>query len=141
QAGTHFQVVYSNTVAPSATKAALIITNSATAATLLTASNNVTVDIIGNSLAVGQCPLIYYSNNTAVVGGDGGNAFVLGTIEPHALGYISNNTANGSIDLVVTNLTQPLTWTAGNGTWDIASSINWQDSAANPTTYQQDAAG
>ena len=37
------------------------------------------------------------------------------------------------------NSTQPLSWTGGNGTWDIDNSANtiWQDSGATPTYYQE----
>jgi autotransporter-associated beta strand protein len=134
-AGTRFQVAYSNTVAPSATAPALVITNLSNG---LVASNTITVDVLCGSLSLGQFPLIKYSGT---IGGDGGNAFVIGVLEPHALGYISNNVANSSIDLVVTNITQPITWSAGTGTWDIASTPSWKDTLASPTTYQQNAAG
>lgn len=138
QAGSHFQVAYSNGVAPSLTTAALVITNAASvtnlAAGFLAASNTVTVDILSGALAAGQYPLIKYSGT---LGGDGGNAFVIGTIEPHASAYISNNVTSSSIDLVVTSVNQPLTWAVGNGVWDIATTSNWVDSLLNPTSYQQ----
>ncbi len=53
------------------------------------------------------------------------------------LGYISNDTANASIDLVVTNVNQPIHWATGNAGWDIGSSANWKDTLGNSTVYQQ----
>lgn len=134
-AGAHLELVYSNTVSPSATAPALLVTNVSSG---LTVSNTITVDIVCGSLSTGQYPLIKYAGT---IGGDGGNAFALGLLEPHAQGYISNNVANNSIDLVVTNITQPITWSAGTGVWDIATTANWLDTALNSTTYQQNAAG
>jgi autotransporter-associated beta strand protein len=134
-AGTRFQVAYSNSVAPSATAPVLVITNMSNG---LLVSNTVTVDVLCGNLSLGQFPLIKYSGT---IGGDGGNAFVLGVIEPHSQGYISNNVGNSSIDLVVTNITQPISWGAGTGTWDIGSTASWKDTLANPTTYLQNAAG
>ncbi len=133
RAGSHFQVACSNTIAPSTTIPALIVTNPTTT---LTVSNSVTVDILTGALSVGQYPLIKYGT----IAGDGGGAFVLGTIEPHASGFISNNVANSSIDLVITSVTQPIKWAVGNNTWTIGGANNWVDSLLAPTTYQQNAA-
>lgn len=133
--GSHVELVYSNSVSPSATTAALFVTNVSSG---LTVSNTITVDVLCGSLSLGQFPLIKYAGT---IGGDGGGAFVLGVLEPHAQGYISNNLANSSIDLVVTNITQPIKWAAGTGVWDIAGSFNWLDTLAASTTYQQNAAG
>src|ERR1035441_1977907 len=53
-------------------------------------------------------------------------------------GYLSNDTANTSIDLVVTSSApEPLKWAAPSGVWDIGSTPNWQDALGNITTYQQ----
>ena len=130
-AGTRLQFVYSNSIVPSATVPALMITNGST--TTLTANGSVGVDIICGNLSVGQFPLIKY---VGTVGGTGGAAFTLGNIEPHSSGYISNNIGNNSIDLVITNVTQPLTWTAGNATWD-TTTANFKDKLGNPATYQE----
>jgi autotransporter-associated beta strand protein len=130
--GTRLQFVYSNSIVPSTTVAPLLVTNAYTA-NPLTANGTVTVDVLCGSLSVGQFPLISYSG---AIGGSGPSAFVLGTIEPLASGYISNNTANSSIDLVITNLLQPIHWATGNGIWDFTTS-NWKDNGGNPQTYQQ----
>jgi fibronectin-binding autotransporter adhesin len=111
----------------------LLVTNAYLASPLV-ANGTVTVDVLSGSLSVGQFPLVKYSGT---IGGSGGSAFVLGTIEPHAAGYISNNTVNGSIDLVVTSAPQPLHWAVGNDVWDIGLTANWKDNAGNTTTYQQ----
>ncbi len=58
-------------------------------------------------------------------------------------GYLSNNIANASIDLVLTNATDaqgnyPITWTGvKNGNWDINTSTNWLDFWAATATYLQ----
>jgi len=133
-AGTTLQFVYSNSVSPSATVPALFVTNSVLASPLTVASP-VTINVLCGNLSLGQFPLAKYSGT---VGGSGGSAFVLGTIEPLVSGYISNNTANSSIDLVVTNVLQPLHWAQpGSGTWDINITSNWKDNGGNTTTYQQ----
>ncbi len=129
-ASSRLQFVYSNSVVPSATIPALMVTNINTA---LTANGSVTVDIICGGLSVGQFPLIKY---IGTIGGTGGAAFSLGNLEPHSSGYISNNIGNNSIDLVITNVTQPLTWTAGSATWD-TSTANFKDTLGNPATYQE----
>ncbi|MGH7943191.1 MAG: beta strand repeat-containing protein, partial [Limisphaerales bacterium] len=69
-----------------------------------------------------QVTLIKYGGS---IGGAGFN-FGIGTLPPLTAGYISNNTANGSIDLVLTSgLTGAETWTASvNDNWD-TTTANW----------------
>lgn len=129
-AGSRLQFVYSNSIVPSATVPALLVTNLSNA---LVASNAVVVDVVCGQLSVGQFPLISYAG---AIGGDGGGAFTLGTLEPHASGYISNNVTDQTIDLVVTNITQPLTWAVGDGVWDTSTS-NWKNTLGATTTYQE----
>ncbi len=59
------------------------------------------------------------------IGGSGYN-FGLGTLPPHFAGNLVNNTANGSVDLVLTSGPSVETWTdgAGNNLWD-TTSANW----------------
>lgn len=100
-------------------------------ATNLTASGTVYVNVTGAGLALGQCPLIKYGSATGVSGG----TFVANTLPAGVLGYISNNVANSSIDLVIT--LAPLTlWTGATndgsglvfaGQWDINATTNWVD--------------
>ncbi|HEX3717855.1 MAG TPA: autotransporter-associated beta strand repeat-containing protein [Verrucomicrobiae bacterium] len=59
--------------------------------------------------------------------------FGLGTLPPLSGGYISNDTANSAIDLVLTNGPLSLTWTGdASDLWDYTS-INWSSGA--PETY------
>jgi len=131
--GSRLQFAYANGIAPSTTVAPLFVTNGNSASPLV-ANGTVAVDVLSGNLSMGQFPLIKYSGT---IGGTGGSAFALGNIEPHALGFISNNVANNSIDLVVTNIVQPITWAAGNSTWDIATTANWSNTVPALTTYQQ----
>jgi autotransporter-associated beta strand protein len=128
-AGSRLELSYSNSIALSPTNAPLVITN---AAATLSATNTVAIDIAG-SLTTGQFPLIKY----ATLGGNGFAGFSLGNYQPHVSAYLSNNTANSSIDLVVTANNDPLKWAAGSGVWDIGLTANWQDAAGAATTYQQ----
>ena len=71
-----------------------------------------------------QIPLISYENNTATV--------TLGTLpsaSPAYTGFLSNNTANGTIDLVLTAgpvQPGPVTWTgSASSDWDILTTTNW----------------
>ena len=62
------------------------------------------------------------------MGGTGFAAFQLGSLPAGVLGYLSNNTANASVDLVVTGVTIPL-WSGALGTeWStatLAAPKNW----------------
>ncbi len=140
--GSHVKFAYANGVAPSATVAPLFVTNAwsygstgSPGSNCLTANGTVTVDVECGSLSVGTFPLITYSG---IVGGDGGSAFVLGNVEPHCSASIVNDTANHSIDLVVSTVTQPLHWdnSRGAANWDINDAANnvWTDSGT-PTNY------
>ena len=76
-----------------------------------------------------QVPIIQYSG---VIGGAGYN-FGLGTVPPLAVGYLTNNSANNSIDLVLTDGPLTMTWTGSNsGDWDTITP-NWL--AGTPATY------
>jgi autotransporter-associated beta strand protein len=127
--GSRLLFSYNEGVALSASVAPLLITNSATT---LSATNMVSIDIAG-SLSVGQFPLIRY----AALGGNGFAAFTLGNLQPHVSAYLSNYTANNSIDLVVTANNDPLKWAAGNGVWDLNTTANWRDAGGAAATYQQ----
>jgi autotransporter-associated beta strand protein len=85
-----------------------------------------------------QFPIVQYS-------GALGGAFngVLGSLPPSTpayTGFISNNLANGSIDLVVTGGPQPartISWSGANGVnWD-TTTVNWRFGVT-PTTYNED---
>jgi autotransporter-associated beta strand protein len=130
-AGSSIQFVYSNGVAPSATTAALSVT---APSSVLTLNSTVNLNILCGTMAVGQFPLVKY---TGAVGGAGFPALNLNFLPPHIFGYLSNNTANSSIDLVITNVDQPIAWNTGSGVWNIFQTANWLDPLGNATTYQQ----
>jgi autotransporter-associated beta strand protein len=130
-AGAHLLFSPTNGVSLSTTAAPLVVTN---ASTTLSAASSVTLDVTA-SPAVGQYPLIKY----ATLGVNGFAAFNL-NLPPHIAAYLSNNTANATVDLVVTANTQPLKWAAASGIWDIATTANWQDASSATTTYQQNGA-
>jgi len=76
-----------------------------------------------------QVPIIQYSG---AIGGAGYN-FGLGTLPPLAAGYITNNSVDGTIDLVLTSGPLTMTWTgSSNGDWDTFTP-NWF--AGSPVTY------
>jgi autotransporter-associated beta strand protein len=81
--------------------------------------------------APGQYPLIKYTNTLA-----SGGSFLAGGAVRGLPGYISNNVANSSIDLVVPG-DSPVLWVGNAGnTWDIGSTANRLYHSAS-TTYQQ----
>jgi autotransporter-associated beta strand protein len=100
-------------------------------------SNVVNIASLPNSLPVpAQLPLIAYNGS---IGGAGYN-FQLGNL-PAALvigGYLSNNIANSSVDLVITNYLVPdpfLTWDGDfSGDWD-SETANWKNNVAPDLTY------
>jgi autotransporter-associated beta strand protein len=87
-----------------------------------------------------QLRVVQYSGT---IGGSGfDNNIGLGTlpvVSPPYTGFLSNNTANASIDLVITGgpaVTRSLTWGGSpSGDWDTITA-NWR-LAGNPTTYNQ----
>ena len=102
----------------------------ATVTTLSAGGTANTINISGLPLITAlpaQYQVIAYSGSSGDL-----NTFVLGTLpsaSPAYQGYISNNTANSSIDLVITNgpLFYPLIWAGTpNGNWDINTTANWK---------------
>jgi autotransporter-associated beta strand protein len=77
-----------------------------------------------------QLPVISY------IAFNGNYDFVLGTLPGTYQGYLSNNTAGFSIDLVITNsLVKTDTWRGNvSGNWD-TTTLNWSSSGT--VTYQQ----
>ena len=94
----------------------------------------VNVAVISGNASVGQFPLIKWTSPFS--GGTFAN-FNLAVLPLRTLGYLSNNVANNSIDLVVTNVNEPIKWATGNGTWDIFGAANWLDAVGASTTYQE----
>jgi hypothetical protein len=60
----------------------------------------VNLGVNGTNFVVGQFPLISYSGS---IGGDGFTALSLSSLPSGVGGYLSNNLANPSVDLVITN--------------------------------------
>jgi len=129
---THLEFSYNNGVPMSTTVSPLLVTN-------FVANATVTVDIYNGNISTGVYPLV-----KSPIGLPVGtiSALSLGFLPPRVLGYLSNDTANNAIDLVVTNVNEPVTWSTGSGTWDINNSGNtvWKDALA-ATTYYQEASG
>ena len=87
----------------------------------LTLAASVTLNVTG-SVSLAQYPLIRYKGS---IGGGGYGVVALGTLPPEVSAYLSNNTANSSIDLVVTSV-PAVKWVGTvNGDWDINLTTNW----------------
>ncbi len=99
------------------------------------------LNVLGTSFpSTGQFPLIQYTSWASGSFSD----FSTLTIPGPVGGYISNNVANSSIDLVVTNVLIT-TWTGrtngvNTGVWDINATPNWKDQNGTTSTYQQPSA-
>src|SRR5262249_40299806 len=105
---------YSATAPTTNTTALLNVTN-------LTVHRAVNVAVQSGGAALGQYPLMF------TPGGFSGATFAnftLASMPPHVFGYLTNNTVNSTIDLVVTNVSEPLAWATGSGNWDTATA-NW----------------
>ena len=101
-------------------------------ASTLNVNGAITLNLQGVGFTVGQFSLIK-AYPGPIGGSAGANGFTLGTLPSRIGGYLSNNTANASIDLVITNVATPkwngLTNGVPIGNWDIAITPDW-----NPTT-------
>src|SRR5262249_27016764 len=99
-------------------------------------SNIINIASLSGLSGPGQVSLIKYAG---AIAGAGFN-FVLGTLPPDvfAAGYLSNNTANSSVDLVITSLLVPdsfLTWNGDvSGDWD-TETANWKNNISAGLTY------
>jgi fibronectin-binding autotransporter adhesin len=98
----------------------------------LTVNGPVTVSIIAGFASVGQFPLVHWTNAiSSATFADFSAAFAsVRTVG----GYLTNDTANQTIDLVVTNVDEPIKWAVGNGTWD-TQTANWVDQLGASTKY------
>ena len=97
-------------------------------------SNVIDIASVGNvSGYPAQFTLIKYAG---FIDGAGFN-FVLGNVPTAStVGYISNNVANASVDLVLLDGPKALLWTgAANNNWDINTSVNWQAFGVTPSVY------
>lgn len=128
--GSTLQFVYSNTIVPGTAAPALVVSN----INGLTLNSQVNVEVLCGGLSTGTFPLVSYAGT---LGGAGYPALTSLTLPPHILGYLSNDVTHSFIDLVVTNVDQPIVWNAPSGTWDIGVTANWLDALGSVTTYQQ----
>jgi fibronectin-binding autotransporter adhesin len=107
------------------------------AVTNLDLQGSSTLALLGSALSVGQFHLLTY----ATLVSSGAEAFSTVTLPPQIQGYISNNVAANSIDLVITNVIAPvwngLAKSVANGNWDINTTSNWMSSAGVPLAYHQ----
>jgi fibronectin-binding autotransporter adhesin len=67
----------------------------------------------------------------------GGFNFVLGNVPTAStVGYISNNVANASVDLVLLDGPKALVWTgSANNNWDVNTSVNWRAFGVTPSVF------
>ena len=99
----------------------------------LNCATAVTLGIQGSGYGLGRYPLIKY---TGTIGGDGYGAIAL-SLPPRTYGYLSNNVANLSIDVVITNIAYARWEGNVNGDWD-TNTANWIDSGTSlATLYSQ----
>ena len=78
--------------------------------------------------ALGTYPLVDY---TGTLAGVFSSVFQLQSLPAGVTGYLTNNTANTTIDLVVTNVTGGLRWYGDlSSSWDNALTANWRNPAA-----------
>lgn len=119
---------YSSTVSATNTAALLNLNDN------FTVNGAVSVSIAAAGAAVGQYPLLHWTN---AISADTFTNFSLVALPLRTSGYLSNNVANNSIDLVVTNVNEPVSWAVGNGNWDANGTANWLDTLSAVTAYQQ----
>jgi len=95
----------------------------------LVVSSNLKIIVRGTAAILnGQYPLIKYTGTLS-----GTPPTTALSLPSGVVASISNNTANSSIDLVVTGAT-PVYWAVGSGNWDINTSQNWKNTASTGVT-------
>jgi len=112
------------------------VSDASTAGTTLAArGTGIVLNVRGSGFAVGQFPLIKYNGT---IGGNGYAAFALGSLPPGVMGKLTNNTANGSLDLSVSLVVNALTWQGNvSGGWDINATSNWKDPLGFAAPYRE----
>jgi autotransporter-associated beta strand protein len=96
-----------------------------------------TLNVQGTRWTVGQFPLILYQS----IASGGGFSDITFNLPGAVEGYFSNNVANSSFDLVVTNVLIS-SWVGkangvNNGNWDIAVTKNWKNQYGAASAFQQ----
>ena len=122
---------------PSTTTAPLLVVNTGVTPmgnVAFTNANIIVRNVAGNTLAAGEYPLIKYTGT--LTGANVNGALIPATLTlPGTLGgFITNNTANSSIDLVILPGAS-LVWATNSGNWDIQATGNWQSGGIYPLTY------
>ncbi len=85
----------------------------------LNVNGTVTVNVASIASQVSQYPLVKYTSKT------GSGVFVSGPLPLGVSGFLSNNIANSSIDLVITSVNVPRWEGLAGGTWDLSGTTNW----------------
>ena len=134
QAGTPASPITKITSTNSALNLAVIPGSNTVAVTTLTTGGATNIINIISAPPIAsypiQIPIIKYAGSIA---GAGYN-FGLGTLPPLYAGHLVNNTANSSIDLVLTSGSSTLAWTgSSSGDWN-TSTANWL-SGGSPAIY------
>ncbi|HOX56366.1 MAG TPA: autotransporter-associated beta strand repeat-containing protein [Candidatus Paceibacterota bacterium] len=99
-------------------------------------TGTVTNNVEGAGLTLGQFPLISCPFG---IFGDGFNALQLGSLPGRLGGYLSNNIASSTVDLVITTDSSPK-WNGNvaGGDWDINATANWVPvTGGAPITYSE----
>ncbi|MFM7245532.1 MAG: autotransporter-associated beta strand repeat-containing protein [Planctomycetaceae bacterium] len=96
----------------------------------VTTSGASTINFLTSAPTVGTIPLVKYGSLNAFT-------FTLGSLPAGVLATLSNNTANKSIDLVVTSVALPRWDGAVSSVWNVASTANWINTlTGSATTFQ-----
>ncbi|HTL72555.1 MAG TPA: autotransporter-associated beta strand repeat-containing protein [bacterium] len=132
-AGTVAAPVSTLTATNSVLNLALMPASNSIVATTLTTGGTTNIITIVSAPPIAsypvQIPLIKYSGS---IGGSGFN-FGLGTLPPLYAGQLVNNSANSTVDLLLTAGSSTLTWTGSNsGDWDMLTA-NW--TSGGPAVY------
>ncbi|MGA4643901.1 autotransporter-associated beta strand repeat-containing protein [Limisphaera sp. 4302-co] len=92
----------------------------------------VVIHVGGRNLRVGSYPLIQYATRT------GSGSFTLGQLPVGVQAALVDNTAGGTVDLVVTAIGQPRWEGLAGPVWDIGQTTNWVEiSTGEPTVYRE----
>lgn len=104
--------------------------------TNLNVDGDVTVNLRGVNLSVGQFSLIKYYSGIGNVGGFSGFAGLTLVLPNKVEGYLSNNLANASVDVVITDVSGTKWSGVVNNDWDINATANWVNTpSGTPSKY------
>jgi len=87
----------------------------------LTVNGTCTLNLTNGAMFPGQFPLIKFGSQSGIGG------LVLGTLPVGVIASLTNNTANNSLDLVVTGYNNLIYWNGNlNALWDLNTTANWK---------------